>query len=149
VNTAKNRWHGVKHGKKIGMKLNTAPTGVGQKLNENEINHMDSPFAKKPTAMELENLIYEVSLNRALILILLSELEKTNPDLTTRVQEALNHEPQRVFGLVSQFVEEPSPYYEPFLKIREENCNADSALEKLKAIIHTPPNQQGTKEVGE
>jgi hypothetical protein len=100
---------------------------------------MDSKYAKRPSAMETENLIYEVSLNRALIIILLSELEKTNPGLTEQVQEILNAEPQRVYGLVSQFVEEPSPYYEPFLKAREDNANADKTVEALKKILNAPP----------
>ncbi len=92
-----------------------------------------------PTAMEIENLIYEVSLNRALILILLGELEKTNPGLTERVQEVLNEEPRRVYGLVSQFVEEPSPYYAPLLNARQDYADADKVGEALKAILHQPP----------
>lgn len=100
---------------------------------------MKSKYAKQPTSMEIENLIYEVSLNRALILLMLEELEKTNPSFTEKIQELLNEQPQRVYGLVSQFVEEPSPYYAPLLEMRKTNDDADKAAEVLKNLLNEPP----------
>lgn len=93
--------------------------------------------------MEVENLIYEVAVNRVLILVLLQELEKHLPGITESVQELLNAEPQRVYGLVSQFVEEPSPYYAPLLQARQDYHNASKAAEALKALLNVPkpPNQ--------
>ncbi len=109
---------------------------------------MKSKYAKQPSAMEVENLIYEVALNRALILMLLEELEKTNPGLTERIQELLNTESQRIYGLVSQFVEEPSPYYVPLLEMRKTNDEANKAAELLKSLLNepsTPPKSKGKK----
>ncbi|MCS7014060.1 MAG: hypothetical protein NZM05_10590 [Chloroherpetonaceae bacterium] len=88
--------------------------------------------------MELENLIYEVAVNRVLILVLLQELEKHSPGITEAVQDILSQEPQRVYGLVSQFVEEPSPYYAPLLSARQDYHNASKAAEALKALLNTP-----------
>jgi|GEM_PF-2022538 hypothetical protein len=99
---------------------------------------MTSKYAKQPSAMEVENLIYEVALNRALILMLLEELEKTNPGLTERIQDLLNAESQRVYGLVSQFVEEPSPYYAPLLEMRKTHDDADKAAAILKSLLTDP-----------
>ncbi|PIO48824.1 MAG: hypothetical protein CMR00_02900 [[Chlorobium] sp. 445] len=99
---------------------------------------MEHPFAKQPTAMELENLIYEVAVNRTLILILLSELEKHLPGITESVQDVLHAEPRRVYGLVSQFVEVPSPYYEPMLNARQDYDHASKAAEALKALLNSP-----------
>ncbi len=97
--------------------------------------------------MEAENLIYEVALNRALILILLEELEKTNPGLTERIQDVLNAESQRIYGLVSQFVEIPSPYYAPLLEMRKTNDDADKAAAILKSLLTDPepPKPKGKK----
>ncbi|MDX2128136.1 MAG: hypothetical protein SFU91_03785 [Chloroherpetonaceae bacterium] len=97
---------------------------------------MEHPYAKQPTPMEVENLIYEVALNRALILILLSELEKTQAGITERVQDVLNSDSKKIFGLVSQFVEEPSPYYAPLLSVREDYAKADKTAEALKALLN-------------
>lgn len=99
---------------------------------------MEHPFAKQPTAMELENLIYEVALNRALILILLHELEKHTPGITDSVQDVLNTSPRHVYELVSQFVEEPSPYYQSLLNTRQDYEQAQKAVEALKALLNSP-----------
>jgi hypothetical protein len=108
---------------------------------------MKNKYAKQPSAMEVENLIYEVALNRALILILLEELEKTNPGLTERIQDVLNAESQRIYGLVSQFVEEPSPYYAPLLEMRKTHDDADKAAAILKSLLTDPepPKPKGKK----
>ncbi|MCS6989506.1 MAG: hypothetical protein NZM06_08320 [Chloroherpetonaceae bacterium] len=99
---------------------------------------MKNKHAKQPTPMEIENLIYEVALNRALILILLEELEKASPGFTERVQDVLNEEPQRVYALASRFVEEPSPYYAPLLEMRKTHADAEKAAEMLKSILNDP-----------
>lgn len=149
MKTAIVRWCGVSRGQKTGRKLNTARSVAAKKPNKNadslNLNRMsmEHPFAKQPTAMEVENLIYEVAVNRVLILVLLQELEKHLPGITESVQELLNAEPQRVYGLVSQFVEEPSPYYAPLLQARQDYHNASKAAEALKALLNVPkpPNQ--------
>ncbi len=108
---------------------------------------MKSKYAKQPSAMEIENLIYEVALNRALILILLEELEKTHPGVTDRIQEVLNTESYRVYGLVSQFVETPSPFYAPLLEMRKTHDDANKAAEILKSFLTDPeaPKPKGRK----
>lgn len=99
---------------------------------------MKNKHAKQPTPMEIENLIYEVALNRALILMVLEELEKTNPGCAERIQDLLNAEPQRVYAHASQFVEEPSPYYAPLLELRKTHADADKAAEMLKSLLNEP-----------
>jgi hypothetical protein len=50
----------------------------------------------------------------------------------------LNEEPRRVYGLVSQFVDEPSPYYAPLLTARQDHVDAEKVGEALKAILTQP-----------
>ncbi len=150
MNTAIDQWRGVKRGRKIGKMSNTAPSAAARRLNVFATIHdfisvtnsqtpiMEHPFAKQPTAMELENLIYEVALNRALILILLHELEKHTLGITDSVQDVLNTSPRHVYELVSQFVEEPSPYYQSLLNTRQDYEQAQKAVEALKALLNSP-----------
>jgi hypothetical protein len=102
---------------------------------------MNHPNAKKPTPTELENLIYEVAFNRALIQALLQVLDKTQPDLVREIEQLLHSSPQRVYSLVSEFVEEPSPYYEPLLNARKENADAEKAAQALKDLLKPPPDK--------
>lgn len=101
---------------------------------------MTHPQAKQPTAMEIENLIYEVATNRVLVQILMTELSKTNPELISRVEMILSTKPQTVYDFVSQFVETPSPYYAPLLAARKDMTDASEAAEVLKQLLKPPPD---------
>lgn len=110
---------------------------------------MDNPNAKLPTATELENLIYEAALNRALIQLLITELEKTTPGFLENLQETLNAQPGMVYGLVSQFVEQPSPYYASLLAARDDARKSEATGEALIDLLKRADKKNSNGEAPE